>query len=86
MSAAEQTRYADAIDKMMESVDGVPGSSQFFRLASYHGGPKTDMWNTVGEYCVHGYEAFPGWHRGYLLEFERVMRRADIALGNDGNI
>ena len=37
----------------------------------------------MGEYCVHGYEAFPGWHRAYLLEFERVMRRADIALVSD---
>ena len=39
MSAEEQERYANAIDKMMASEDGVPGSSQFFRLASYHGGP-----------------------------------------------
>ena len=68
------------------------------------------MWNPVGEYCVHGFEAFPGWHRACvsparprlphaialslpriclrtdLLEFERVMRRADMALGGDGSI
>ena len=81
---AEQERYANAIDKMMQSVGGVPGSSQYFRLASYHGGPKTDMWNKAGEYCVHGQEAFPGWHRAYLLEFEQVMRKADMALGGDG--
>ena len=42
--------------------------------------------NTQGEYCVHGYEAFPGWHRAYLLEFERTLRRADMALGGDGMI
>ena len=41
MSLAEQERYANAVDKMMESEDGVPGSSQFFRLASYHGGCTT---------------------------------------------
>ena len=34
MSAAEQSRYADAVDKMMEAVDGEPGSSQYFRVAS----------------------------------------------------
>ena len=84
MSKQEQERYAAAVKRMMESVDGVPGTSQFFRLASLHGGPKTAMWNPVGEYCVHGYEAFPGWHRAYLLDFERTMRQADISLGNDG--
>ena len=67
---------------------------------------KTEMWNPVGEYCVHGFEAFPGWHRACaspaspapsrshsrafvctdLLEFERVMRRADMALGGDGSL
>jgi hypothetical protein len=44
------------------------------------------LWNSVGEFCVHGNEAFPGWHRAYLLEFERVMRCADMALGGDGMI
>jgi len=44
------------------------------------------MWNPEGEYCVHGFEAFPGWHRAYLLEFERTLRRADMALGGDGMI
>eukprot|EP00966_Prymnesium_polylepis_P005626 128608-Prymnesium_polylepis.1 len=38
------------------------------------------------EYCVHGREAFPGWHRAYILAFERMMRRADMALGGDGAI
>ena len=31
-------------------------------------------------------QAFPGWHRAYLLEFERTLRKADMALGGDGNI
>ena len=31
-------------------------------------------------------QAFPGWHRPYLLEFERMLRRADMALGGDGAI
>jgi hypothetical protein len=33
MSPAEQERFANAVDKMMEAEDGVPGTSQFFRLA-----------------------------------------------------
>jgi hypothetical protein len=72
MSATEQTRYCDAVIKMME---GTPGTSQFFRIAAYH-----------DKHCAHGEETFPGWHRAYLLDFERTMRRADIANGNDGNI
>eukprot|EP01046_Picozoa_sp_COSAG06_P055022 COSAG06_NODE_9979_length_1775_cov_94.034606_2_plen_257_part_00 len=60
MSQEEQERYANAVDKMMESVGGVPGSSQYFRLACYHGGPKNEPHNAAGEYCVHRNEAFPG--------------------------
>jgi hypothetical protein len=89
MTEAEQTRYADAIDKMMESYDGEHGSSQYFRLASIHGGPKYETSqhaNPVGVYCVHGFEAFPGWHRAYLLDFERTLRLADMANGGDGTI
>ena len=86
MSPAEQERFANAVDKMMEAEDGVPGSSQFFRLACYHGGPQNALFNVAGEHCVHGYEAFPGWHRAYLLEFEGAFRRADMALGGDGMI
>ena len=83
LSARDQRRYVAAIEKMMENEDG-PGTSQYFRLASYHGGPTTDRFNVDGEHCVHGYEAFPGWHRAYLLEFEDFFRRADMANGNDG--
>ena len=60
MPLDEQERYANAVDKMMEPVDGVPGSSQYFRLACYHGGPKNEPHNAAGEYCVHRNEAFPG--------------------------
>ena len=38
------------------------------------------------EYCAHRRECFPNWHRPYLLDFERTMRRADMALGGDGNL
>jgi hypothetical protein len=43
MSQEEQERYANAVTKMMESVGGVPGSSQYFRLACYHGGPENKV-------------------------------------------
>ena len=81
MLPEEQKRFAEAVRKMMENSDG-PGTSQYFRLASYHGGAGSAM----DAHCVHGREAFPGWHRAYLLDFEQSMRAADRALGNDGNI
>jgi hypothetical protein len=37
-------------------------------------------------YCQHGLETFPGWHRIYLFEFEKALRKADIENGKDGNI
>lgn len=63
---------------MMESKDGVPGTSDFFRLAGYHGWPS--------DFCQHGTETFPVWHRAYLVDFEQHLIKADKALGNDGNI
>ena len=67
MSKAQQDRFFDAIDKMMENKDGVPGTSEFFRCASYHGNPPPI-------YCKHGRETFPGWHRIYLLDFEKAIQ------------
>ena len=64
---------------MMVSKNGVAGSSEFFRLASYHGQP-------APIYCQHGRETFPGWHRIYLMEFERALQAADRELGGDGFI
>lgn len=66
-------RCLNAIQKMMERDEG--GHCEYVRLATYH-----------NDYCVHGEESFPGWHRAYLCDFESTMRRADIANGNDGNI
>jgi hypothetical protein len=90
MGRADQERYARAVVKMMENKMGptgeaVPGTSEYFRLASYHGGPANAA-NDTGEHCVHGLEAFPGWHRAYLVDFEVTMRKADKLLGGDGNI
>ena len=52
------------------------------RIAGYHGwGPQNQT-----NYCQHGQETFPGWHRAYLSEFEQALRAADRALGNDGRI
>ena len=44
------------------------------------------MPNPPPSYCVHGAECFPNWHRIYMLDIEHTLRRADIFLGNDGNI
>ncbi|CAK8991517.1 Acetyl-CoA acetyltransferase A, partial [Durusdinium trenchii] len=54
------------------------GTSEFFRLAGYHGYPD--------EFCAHRQENFPVWHRAYLLDFENELQHADRELGNDGNI
>eukprot|EP00041_Stephanoeca_diplocostata_P031814 m.1001596 g.1001596 ORF g.1001596 m.1001596 type:complete len:250 (+) comp24031_c0_seq6:88-837(+) len=78
MTADEQERFALAIKQMMVNVDGKAGTSPYATLAGYHGWPN--------EYCHHGQETFPSWHRGYLVEFEQELRKADKALGNDGNI
>eukprot|EP01060_Flectonema_neradi_P019918 TRINITY_DN2742_c0_g2_i3.p1 TRINITY_DN2742_c0_g2~~TRINITY_DN2742_c0_g2_i3.p1 ORF type:complete len:672 (+),score=149.13 TRINITY_DN2742_c0_g2_i3:1952-3967(+) len=78
MSQGDVDRFFNAFEKMMENKNG-PGTSEFFRIASYHGEP-------APYYCQHGRETFPGWHRIYLLEFEKGLQAADKALGNDGNI
>ena len=36
--------------------------------------------------CEHRQETFPGWHRAYLVAFEKGLQAADRALGNDGQI
>ena len=81
----ERARIGAAIKKMMTN-DGGKGSSQFYRLAAIHGGFPPLSRSEAPEYCVHGRESFPNWHRPYLLDFERTMRRADKALGGDGNL
>mmetsp|Transcript_46962 Transcript_46962/g.60347 ORF Transcript_46962/g.60347 Transcript_46962/m.60347 type:complete len:683 (-) Transcript_46962:81-2129(-) len=83
MSTSEQVRFANALDTMMKNKvdeDGkdIKQSSEFFRLAGYHGWPN--------DYCTHRQELFPGWHRAYLVDFEKCLRVADIANGGDGNI
>ena len=82
MSAAEQQRYASAVLKMME---GPAEGSPFFELAGLHGWPgkKTER---RFSYCEHRQETFPGWHRAYLLAFEKALQEADRLLGNDGAI
>eukprot|EP01084_Bolivina_argentea_P053345 97923_1 len=55
------------------------GTSEFYRCASYHGQP-------APIYCQHGRETFPGWHRIYLMDFEKAIQAADKQLGNDGNV
>eukprot|EP00316_Scyphosphaera_apsteinii_P007794 CAMPEP_0119302606 /NCGR_PEP_ID=MMETSP1333-20130426/4177_1 /TAXON_ID=418940 /ORGANISM="Scyphosphaera apsteinii, Strain RCC1455" /LENGTH=855 /DNA_ID=CAMNT_0007305011 /DNA_START=101 /DNA_END=2668 /DNA_ORIENTATION=- len=92
LDATEEDRIVAAWRKMTENEDGVPGTSQYFRLALIHGGNewRSTLLTTMAErqpsYCVHGAECFPNWHRVYVLEFEHMLRRADLALGGDGAI
>eukprot|EP00966_Prymnesium_polylepis_P287578 6641919-Prymnesium_polylepis.1 len=51
-----------------------------------HGGMPPLARSEAPEYCAHRRECFPNWHRPYMMEFERALRRADLALGNDGSI
>eukprot|EP00659_Diplonema_papillatum_P002666 gene2666-4147_t len=78
MSDSAVDRFFDAVNQMMVNKAG-PGTSEFFRCASYHGEPSPS-------YCHHGIESFPGWHRMYMKEFENALRAADIELGNDGDV
>eukprot|EP00928_Gymnodinium_smaydae_P078047 TRINITY_DN6164_c0_g2_i1.p1 TRINITY_DN6164_c0_g2~~TRINITY_DN6164_c0_g2_i1.p1 ORF type:complete len:1025 (+),score=171.15 TRINITY_DN6164_c0_g2_i1:55-3129(+) len=77
MPLDEQRRFVTALRKLFENKNG-PGTSEYFRIAGYHGWPS--------QYCHHAQETFPGWHRGYLLELERALMKADKELGNDGRI
>jgi len=72
-----QERVCNALLKMMENTSG-PNSSEYFRLAGYHGWPN--------QYCEHGQETFPAWHRAYMVDMERALQVADRELGNDGKI
>ena len=84
MTAAEQLRYANAVNTMMESVDGVAGSSEFFRVASYHDlpfAPGRDV-----PYCAHSIESFPVWHRFYMIEYEKALQAADTKYREANNL
>ena len=85
MTEAECQRYAAAVSRMMQDVDGEPESSPFFTLAAYHGWPGKRTERNYS-YCEHRQETFPGWHRAYLVAFEEAFQEADRALGNDGRI
>jgi hypothetical protein len=81
MAREEQERFCKALLNVMEESDKKE-ENRFFRLAGYHGyGVEGDS-----DYCVHGQESFPTWHRAYLLEYEQLIRASDRELGNDGNI
>ena len=77
LSETETSRFVAALLRMMKPADSrVP--SEYFRIAGYHGWPT--------DYCQHGLETFPAWHRLYLVEMEQALRQADRDNGNDGNI
>eukprot|EP00803_Ostreobium_quekettii_P001087 evm.model.scf_853EXC.6 EVM.evm.TU.scf_853EXC.6 scf_853EXC:58036-60614(-) len=94
MSSGDQQRFVAAVKRMMVNRNGVPETSEFFRLAGYHGWPGRAAMRTMGlpfnpnrdAYCAHRAEHFPAWHRAYLTEFERALQAADRDLGGDGNV
>ena len=80
LPAAKQERAARAFLRMMHDLDdGIPGTSQYFKLAVVHGGmPGLLPASDYPEYCAHRRECFPGWHRAYIAAFEQSFRRADM--------
>ena len=75
MSKPDLDRFVAALKRMMENERG-DGTSEFARIAGYHGYPD--------DFCAHRIETFPGWHRGYLVEFEQALQLADQDLGGNG--
>ena len=92
LTEAEEDRVVAAWRKTTENKEGVPGSSEYFRLGVVHGGTQdrgtwlSEAQNPTPSYCVHGPECFANWHRIYITDMELTLRRADLALGNDGRI
>ena len=100
LGAEERKRFVQAMLKLRENVAGVPGTSQAYRLAALHAGLRAGLPKTTGsvggsvsgssveveQHCTHRRVSFPPWHRAYLLECERMLRRADLALGGDGTL
>ena len=84
LSRPEKLRFARALRRMMQAPDG-PGTSEYARIAGYHGWPGDVKTGETG-LCAHRRESFPGWHRAYTVEIETALREADRALGNDGRI
>ena len=86
MKPAEQRRFVAALKHLMTNAsDRDPGTSEYARIAGYHGWPG-DPKTGDSKLCAHRRESFPGWHRAYMMEVEDSLRRADVALGNDGRI
>ncbi|KAI9713808.1 MAG: hypothetical protein M1820_000538 [Bogoriella megaspora] len=49
-------------------------ATSYFQVAGIHGSPTTLSWNNEPpqQYCVHGLNTFPTWHRPYMLLFESL--------------
>jgi len=61
--------------RFCDAVQQMMRNGEFRRLASYH-----------RDYCHHGGETFPGWHRAYLYVFEQALQKADRQNGGNGQI
>lgn len=70
MSSSRRTAFQRAVVAMVE--DGT-----YAELIAHHMDMSHNMHGTMGEV---GFYRFLGWHRRYLLEFERELQKADAVL------
>lgn len=70
LTAADQTTFQNAIVQLV--ADGT-----YLRLTQHHMDMSHNMHGSMGEVGLY---RFLGWHRRYLVEFERELQRVDATL------
>jgi tyrosinase len=70
LTTAEQTAFQNAITQLV-------GDGTYLRLTQPHMDMSHNMHGSMGE---AGLYRFLGWHRRYLVEFERELQRVDATL------
>jgi tyrosinase len=72
MTVEEQNRYISVIRTLLNT----PGNP-YGRLVGIHANPLHRMHGIMSQFWPQSIERFLPWHRRYLLELERMMRRID---------
>lgn len=70
LTSAEQTAFKQATVRLVEE-------GKYLELIQHHMDMSHNMHGSMGEVGLY---RFLGWHRRYLLEFERELQRADALL------
>lgn len=70
LSPTKQAAFRDAVLKLVEE-------DKYLELTQHHMDMSHNMHGSMGEVGLY---RFLGWHRRYLLEFERELQRADAIL------